>query len=236
MESLKKSDRIVVLAQNFKKGLVDLGLDKKKIYVLSTMVESEKYRTEHKDFKTPYQILFSSRLVKEKGPYELLDAAKLLLNKNSEVRFIFMGDGKEFNSLRSYSKTLGIEKNVMFTGFLSGEKKYRVFKQSHIFVLPSYTEGLPIVLLEAMAAGLVLLSTPVGGIKDILKPDKNGSIIGSMPPDPNEIFEKLSQLIENPDYLKTASKNNIREVTDKYDSKVVTNKICKIYQKLSKTN
>jgi glycosyltransferase involved in cell wall biosynthesis len=236
MRSLKRSDGIAVLAKDFKNKLIDVGLDKNNIYVVGTMVESEKYHPDNKDFKNPNQILFCSRLIKEKGPYELLDAAKIVLKKNSEIRFIFMGDGKEINGLRLYSNKLGINNNVHFTGYLKGKKKYQVFRQSHLFVLPSYTEGLPIVILEAMAAGLVLLATPVGGIKDILKSGKNGLIISSMPPDPKEISEKLNYLLENPNYLKKVSKNNIKDVTDKYDSEVVTTQITKLYHKLLVTN
>jgi len=73
------AEAIVVLAKQFKQKLVDLGINADKIYVSSTMVESEKYLPEDKKFSSPYKILFCANMKKEKGPFEILEAAPIVL-------------------------------------------------------------------------------------------------------------------------------------------------------------
>jgi len=224
------SDMIVVLANEFKKELIDLGIDGEKIYVLSTMVESEKYFQEkNKFFSNPYKVLFCGNMKKEKGPYELLNAVPLVLEKYCDTSFIFVGDGKELEKLKRKTKEMGIEKNVIFKGYKTGNEKIELFRKSHIFAFPSHSEGFPTVVIEAMAAGLPLIITPVGGLIDAIEDGKQGLIISTKIPDSKEIAEKILYLIENPHLMKKMSENNLRESKEKYDIKIVTKKIIDIY-------
>lgn len=236
VKNLNKADAIVVLASEFKQDLVDMGLDEKKIFVLTTMVKTADFIPFKKNFNPPYRVLFCSNMIKEKGPYELLEAAKSIIKKYPSTRFIFMGKGKELENLKEHSRKFDIENNVKFKGFLTGNKKIEVYKKSHLFVFPSYREGFPTVVLEAMAAGLPVITTPVGGLKDEIKDGKNGFFIESMPPKPKDISEKIIMLIENPKLMKMMSKNNLKEARDKYDVKVVCNNIREIYEEIIKTN
>ena len=226
------ADAIVVLANEFKEELVKLGIPEERIHVSSTMVESEKYCPENKDFSPPFKILFCASMQRKKGPYEVLNAAPLVLEKYPDTKFIFVGEGVELENLKRMSKDLGL-KNILFTGYISPEEKIKNFKNANIFVYPSYYgEGFPTVILEAMAAGMPLVTTPVGGLADALEDGKQGLIIKSMPPNPEEIAEKIIQLIENEELMKKMSENNLREAKEKYDVKIVSGKIEKIYSEL----
>jgi len=224
------ADAIVVLANQFKEKLVDLGINADKIYVSSMMVESEKYLPEDKNFSGPYKILFCSNIKKEKGPFEILEAAPIVLRKFPNSKFIFVGNGKDLVKLKQKTKKMNLEKNVVFAGYKIGEEKNEIFKNAHIFAFPSYTEGFPTVILEAMAAGAALIFTPVGGLVDALVDGKNGYVVKSMPPNPEEISEKIIQLIKNKKVMKKMSENNLAEVKDKYDAEVVSKQIGEIYQ------
>jgi glycosyltransferase involved in cell wall biosynthesis len=226
------ADAIVVLANQFKEKLLDLGINSEKIYVASTMVESASYLYPNKDFSKPFKILYCGYMKKEKGLYELLNAVPLIIEKYPETSFSIMGDGKELKKLKSKTKEIGIDNNVHFPGYKTGNDKIKIFKQAHIFVFPSYSEGFPIVILEAMAAGLPLIITPVGGLADAIKDSKNGFVINTKIPNPKEIADKVIKLIENPNLMKIMSENNMNEAKDKYDAKIVTEKIIKIYNNI----
>jgi glycosyltransferase involved in cell wall biosynthesis len=226
-----KAEAIVVLAKQFKEKLIDLGINADKIYVSSTMVESEKYLPEDKNFSRPYKILFCANMNKEKGPFEILEAAPIVLRKFPNTKFIFVGKGKDLEKLKNKSKEIGIDKNVDFTGYITLEEKIRIFKKSHVFVFPSsHGEGFPTVILEAMAAGLPIVTTAKAGLRDAIENGKQGLVIDSMPPTPREISAKMIQLIKNKKVMKKMSENNLAEVKDKYDVDVVSKQIEEIYQ------
>jgi len=232
VKNLKTADKILVLSQDFKDALIELGIDEDKIKMSSTMVEIEKYKTENKNFDGLYNVLFCGNIAKAKGVYELLQAINVVIEKNKNLNFIFIGDGPELENLKKKTEKMGIEEHVTFTGYKKGEEKYEIYKKSHLFVLPSYTEGFPNVALEAMAAGLPIIATPVGALKYAIEDGKNGWKLESVPPEPEEIAEKIIELIEDPDLMKEMSENNLLEAKSKYDVKAVTDDIVKIYKEI----
>lgn len=231
-KNFEKADGIVVLAKRFKEELVNSGIKKEKIYVSSPMVNSKDYQPGNKRFERPFKVLFCSNMKKEKGPYELLDAISIVLDKYPDTNFIFIGEGKELEKLKNLSKEKHIEKNVEFRGYLTGSDKFRAFGEAHIFILPSYSEGFPTVVLEAMASGLPLVVTPVGRLDEIIEEGMQGLIINSVPPNPKEISEKIIQLIENPKLMKKISNNNLERAKVEYDVNVISSQITKIYENI----
>lgn len=230
---LKKQHIIGVSANQFKKELISLGIKPESIFLFSTMVEKEKYCPKPKKYEErPYKIIFCANpLRKEKGIYELLQAIPSIVKAHQDIEFIIIGGGGEIlHELTEESKRLNICEHIRFVGYISTEEKIKNFQKSHILIFPSYSEGFPSTILEAMAAGLSIVATPVGGIADCVIDGKNGYIINSMPPEPNEIASKLVRLIENPKLLKKMSKKNIEDTKNKYDVKVVTSRISKIYK------
>jgi len=237
---LNKQNGIAVLAKQFKGELIDLGIDHKKIRVTSTMVESNRYLPQNKIFFRPYKILICVNMIKKKGIFELIEAVTNVLKKFPNSKFIFAGNGKDLIELKQKTKKMNLEKNVIFTGYIIGEEKNEIFKNAQIFAFPSYTEGFPTVILEAMAAGAALIFTPVGGLVDALVDGKNGYVVKSMPPNPEEISEKIIpnpeeisekiiKLIKSPELMKKISNNNIKRAKEEFDAKVVSRQIVDIY-------
>lgn len=231
---LNKQNGIVLLAKQFKVKLVDLGIDQNKIRVTSTMVESNRYLPLDKKFLKPYKILICANMIKEKGVFELIEAAPNVLKKFPNSKFIFVGNGKDLVKLKQKTKKMNLEKNVVFMRHTIGVEKNEIFKNSHIFAFPSYTEGFPTVIPEAMAAGAALIYTPVGGLVDTLVDGTNGYVVKSMPPHPKEISEKIIKLIGNCKLMKNMSENNIKKAKEKFDVKVVSKQITEIYQNIKK--
>jgi len=232
---LNKQGKIVVLAKQFKEKLMDLGVDGSKIVVSSTMVESKKYYPEKKSFSKPFQVLFCANMVRQKGPYELLESVPLISNRFSDVQYIFIGNGKDLKNLKLIAKKLGIEQKVGFTGYISNSEKINIFKEAHVFAFPTYYgEGFSTVILEAMAAGLPVICTPNAGLADAISDGKDGLLLKTMPSEPKEIAEKIIQLIENPELMKRMSANNLKKAKEVYDAQVVSRQIVEIYQNLMK--
>ena len=120
-----------------------------------------------------FVVLFLGRLAPIKGILELAEAAKLVLRKDKRVFFLFVGDGPLRNELAKILQP--VQDNASIVGWVSQDKIHELYLASDLFVLPSKSEALPLTILEAMAARLDIISTPVGGVPEILSeyPYKN---------------------------------------------------------------
>lgn len=130
------------------------------------------------DFKQPefkqrdkpnrLKILFVGRIVRGKGVYELVDALKIVKSRKIPFSVKFIGEGTELTKLKQYSSSIGLEGDILFTGRLEYEKTQLEYKNSDIFVNPSYSEGLPTTVLEAIGNNLCVVATDVGGTSEII--------------------------------------------------------------------
>jgi len=226
------ADLIVVLANQFKKELIDIGIPRNKVIVLPTMTDTKEFIIKERSFKKPFKILYCGNMYYKKGVFELINAISLILKKEQEIKFYFMGEGPDLDRMKRMVKKLFINEHVIFLGFKLGKEKIKYFQKADLFAFPSYSEGCPLAVLEALSAGLPVVSTKVGGLAEILEDGENGFFINSVPPDPNEIADKITKLISDPNLIKKISKNNILKAKNNYDVKIITKKIENIYLKL----
>lgn len=136
----------------------------------------------------------AGRLSPEKGHKHLLEAVARLAERIPRLVLILLGEGRERANLENQAKELGIRKNIIFTGF---KKDIRPWIQAcDLVVNPSLTEGMPNIVLEAMALGTPLVATPVGGVPDLIQNGKSGLLV---PPASNDILaDAIYQLFANP--------------------------------------
>ena len=198
--SFGKASKIFVLSNEFKIKLLEWGFQGE-VIVETTAVDAsllndfsiaQKLETTKKSDKI--RILFLSRLLKEKGIFETIEAFMKLHLKFSKLELIIAGDGNEFDEVVTLVKN---EKNIIVMGHVKGEEKINLFKTSQIYCLPSYSEGLPTSVLEAMAFGLPVITTPVGGLKAFFQDDKMGYFVPVK--DAIGLFEKLELLLSEND-------------------------------------
>lgn len=228
-------DSVIVLSKTFKASLVHLGLDPERIFVVPNMVDCDQFAThssaepQRKD--SPFTILFMSRFVKKKGVYELIRSIPHILDRGcSDVKLILAGDGEERENMQNLCGNLGIEDRVEFTGYITGQEKVEIMKRADLFVLPTYYgEGLPIVLLEALAAGLPIVTTRAGGIPEVVKNRLNGLLLHDI----NEevIAEAVVTLKEDAILTSRMTDQNLNRARIHYDTSVVIRKIEKVYTK-----
>jgi glycosyltransferase involved in cell wall biosynthesis len=123
--------------------------------------------------------LFLSRLERDKGVWATIEAVEWLRRAHPEApfRFVIAGDGSERAQLQDHARTTGLDPWVHFPGYVRGDEKYATFGNADLFLFPScHGEGSPTAVIEALAAGLPIVYTPVGALDEILGPE-NGSRI-----------------------------------------------------------
>jgi glycosyltransferase involved in cell wall biosynthesis len=126
--------------------------------------------------ETVYKILFVGWLEKSKGTDNIKDVAKYLSNSKHSYEFHLVGDGSKKDQLEKELKHLELEGKLFFHSWINDDQLRKLYSSCHIFFLPSWEEGLPNSLIEAMSSGLVPVTTPVGNIPSILKSGSDGFI------------------------------------------------------------
>lgn len=149
--------------------------------------------------RVPVTILYLGALERAKGLLELLEAYSRIRADPSlaESVLVIGGEGPLSDELRRRVRELGLEPSVRFAGLLAGEARSRSFAEADLFVLPSHTEGLPNAMIEAMAAGLPVVVTPVGSIPDVIVHGENGCLVAAR--DPAALERELRRLIASPE-------------------------------------
>ena len=154
-----------------------------------------------------YEIyLFLGVLIPRKGVIDLLNAIKLLRDRDriGNARFIIAGTGDEEKTLIEFVKNNELEKYVRFPGWIQGNRKETELKRANVFVLPSYNEGLPVSVLEAMSYGIPVISTDVGDISDAVKENVNGYLI--KPGDVEALADRMERLMDKNKWESMSSK------------------------------
>jgi glycosyltransferase involved in cell wall biosynthesis len=141
------------------------------------------------------KVLFLGRLGRRKGVYDLLEAAARIAADVPTMRLCLAGDG-ELEQVRARAEALGIVDRVQLLGWVRGGKKARLLASASVYALPSYAEGMPMSVLEAMAAGLPVLSTPAGGIPDAVRDGVEGLLVN--PGDVAALADRLHRLLLEP--------------------------------------
>lgn len=129
------------------------------------------------------RLVYTGRLASEKGLPILFDALSRLKARGYDLELTLLGDGVERKSLESLVRELGIADRVTFAGFVDQPTIRRVLEESDAFVLPSFAEGIPVALMEAMAIGLPVIGTHVGGISELIIDGETGQLAFASDPD-----------------------------------------------------
>jgi len=225
LSSLGRAKKIFVLSSGFKKKLRQWGY-KGEIIIQTTTVNSNllndiEYDLDFK-FDKEVRILFLSRLLKEKGIYETIDAFRGLKEKIRGIQLIIAGEGKEYSNLENLIQN---DNDIFMTGHVEGKEKIDLFKKCHVYCLPSYSEGLPTSVLEAMAFGIPVITTSVGGLNEFFKDGEMGFLVE--PKNAKQLEDKLSTLLSNRDLLVKMGKFNYQYAHNNIVSPIVAKRLHK---------
>ena len=221
-----RADGVVVLGTVFKNKIQALGY-KGRIWIETNAVDDSYLKDEALHKYPPgddQNILFLSRIETEKGIYIALDAIKILQSRLSKaVRFIIAGDGSQLENVKDYIERHDI-KNAIVYGHVEGVLKHKVLVDSSIYLFPTYSEGLPITILEAMLYGLVIITRPVGGIPDVVADGANGILIDSR--NPQDFADAIERLLADKEKMLQVAETNRQKacacfVSDKVNERLV---------------
>jgi glycosyltransferase involved in cell wall biosynthesis len=237
-ETLKEADKIIAVSNATKDYVLSLGAKPEKVKVLHNGVDLVKFRplAGKRDeirrklgiSKDAVVVLTVRRLVYKNGIDTLIETANIAVKKNLKIIFLVVGKGPDFNNVQLRIEQLGIEKNFRLTGFVKDEDLPFYYNAADFFVLPSKSgEGLPLVALEAMACGLPVIATNVGGIREVLMKDY-GKLV---PPNNPELLAKA--ILEFSDIDFSSRKKEMRAIMEeKYSWDKNVERLIEIYEEL----
>lgn len=233
-----KADAMIILAKEFWEQLRAYGYNKQ-LYLETTTVDDailnfvRRAEPEHNGQvqEDEIAILFLARVERNKGVFEAIDSFQRLRKKYSNIVLNIAGTGGALEEAKQYVADQGIEK-VNFTGWIAGKEKAELLHRSHIYVLASYHgEGMPNSLLEAMASGLSVVTTDVGGIKDFFEPERMGYYV--RPKDTDDLEQKLDQLLANPEHMEYIRKYNAAYAREHFAPVHVARRLENIYEAMA---
>jgi glycosyltransferase involved in cell wall biosynthesis len=171
-----RASRVVVLSGAWKAWVRSISVNPQ-VEAIYNPVQMPQHTRAWAD-RTPGQMLFLGRLGKLKGSYDLLQAMAALAPAHRGARLLLGGDGEQ-QRMQQRAAELSIASQVTLLGWLQGERKEQMLASSMLYVLPSYYEGLPMSILEAMASGIPVLSTTVGGIPEAVTDGVEGFLVAA---------------------------------------------------------
>lgn len=226
-------DKIIAVSQMTARQIRGLGVSSKKIEVISNGVNLEKFNPEVRSvkrrlgIKEDHIVAFFGRLWKVKGVEYLVKAIPSVVDEIPNVKFLMVGEGPQKESLMKLAEDLGISEHVMFHAPIDYSEMPAYIKASDCVVLPSLMEGLPVTALEAMACGVPVVATKVGGTPEVVKDGKNGFLLEPGRPEP--IAKKVIQLLRDEKLRKRMGEAG-RKFVRKFDWDVIAGRTFEVYR------
>lgn len=225
---LRRAGAVVVLTDSQRLHVVrKYGVRPDKVSVIPNAVDEEFVFYGERFLSEKPRLLFVGRLSAQKNVMLLL---KALNSVSDRFETILVGDGEQASELREAVRVLRLQ-NVRFYGRAQGTELRELYRNSDLFVLPSEREGLPLVLLEAMAMGLPIVATDVPGNRDVVVHEKNGLLVP--PGDPVAFRSALFRAIGDADNYRHMSEE-CRRMASKYSRSTAATDFERIYQRLCK--
>jgi glycosyltransferase involved in cell wall biosynthesis len=174
-------------------------------------------------------VVTAGRLSEAKGSIDLLKAIPQIYTATPDAHFIFAGNG-DLESLRKMSCDLQVDQLITFTGWLGHDQLMEVYKSAGIFVLPSYHEGMPLAILEAMSFGLPVVSTGVNGIPDVVLDGETGILV--QPGDVDALTSAIIKLLVEPELRKRMGQKGKQRVETLFSFSAVTQNWIALYDSI----
>ena len=237
-ENLKEADKIIAVSSATKNYVVDLGADPSKVELLRNGVDLERFKpipgameAIRKKIGIPQNarvVVTVRRLVYKNGIDTLIESARIAIKSDPMLVFLVIGKGPDLNEIRTQIDQFGIGNSFRLVGFVSDENLPLYYNAADFFVLPSKSgEGLPLVALEAMACGLPVIATNVGGIREIVSADFGRLIEPNNPERMAETIVDFSRM-----EFGDLKKDLVNIVKQKYNWDQNVSKLMKIYEEL----
>ncbi|MFZ7127491.1 MAG: glycosyltransferase [Desulfobacterales bacterium] len=230
-------DRFLTVNRHFKSILEDFGVDPEKIIVHHMGVDTNRFpfsQRYEKAVEGNVRILSVGRLVEKKGFRFAIEAFPEILASTRNVDYTIIGDGPERPALEALIAELGLESHIHLIGWKTHGEVSEHMRNAHVFLAPSVTagdgdqEGIPVVLMEAMAVGLPVLSTFHSGIPELIAHETSGFLVPER--DPAGIASTLTAMLGDPATLRSAAEAARRTVETQFNHRIQNDRLLQIYR------
>jgi glycosyltransferase involved in cell wall biosynthesis len=217
---------ILVAISQYNCDLIKYHWKYKKVRCINNGIEIKDYYNKPHD---KFAFINVSRQDKNKNQIIILNAFLRLYNENKNLPMLLylIGDGDCHNLLVQKTKEYKLEDRIIFTGYIDSAKDY--YAVSDVYISSSFREGLPLSVLEAMAAGLPVIATNVGGLKELVH--ENGILINNN--DENELYLAMKKLRDNSNLRMLQGKKSLEMVKD-YSAAEMTKQYCELFEECVK--
>lgn len=235
--SLPTAKRVITVCEAFAHELAGAGVSRERIHVQHNSIRPETAASaeDAQAVKAKFGIkqgepvvLAIGRLSSEKAHIDLLDAFQLLQSNNPELnaKLVIVGDGPEREKLEAAARSLGINERVHFAGQISDVKPY--YAAADLLVLPSHSEGSPYVLLEAMAAGLAIVATAVGGVPEMVQNEESALLVPAR--DAQKMAAAIARVLQDEELARKLTANASALINTRYSPETYVRSLVKIYR------
>lgn len=178
---------------------------------------------------TPFEVICVGRLVPAKGQHILVSAISELVRRGCNIRLRFVGDGPDRASLESMVRQLHLESQVQFEGSVNQDRIRELYAQADLFALASFAEGIPVVLMEAMAMEIACVTTCITGIPELIRSGTDGILVPAS--DINALANAIELLLRNPSLRHQLAQAGRRRVIEKYNLELNTAGLGEIFER-----
>ncbi|MBC8440655.1 MAG: glycosyltransferase family 4 protein [Deltaproteobacteria bacterium] len=227
--------RVVGVSEHTSENLINYEkISSKKIMTIENGIDGSRFEVDIDQQKKRKELGIRSkgpviglgvRLAKQKGITYLLQAMPQVVNAYPDITLIIVGDGELKTELQAEAKQLGINNNVLFLGARLDIPE--LLKLFDVYVLPSLWEGMPMVLLEAMAAGCPVVATDVGGVSKVIDSKQNGLLVA--PQEPEQLAGAVIQLLTDEQLQKKYAEKALQKFKKKFSAEIMTKQYEHLY-------
>jgi glycosyltransferase involved in cell wall biosynthesis len=229
LKLIKNSSMITAVSNTVSKDLEDYGLKDKNIKLIYNGVDQNIFHPSNAKPDEKY-ILYTGRISYGKGLGELIDCAKEVCEIREDVHFLLAGNGPLLPNLHKKVTDLNLQNRIKFLGRVDREIIVTLYRNATIFAFPSYYEGLPGSLLEAMACQLPIVATEVPGNIELIEHNKNGVLVPSR--NVSALSKAIMDLLDDPDKREKFGKNARKTIEEKFTWDTVSDRILSCYNSI----
>jgi L-malate glycosyltransferase len=233
------ADFYIAVSHKIKEVLVNDGIPDGRIFVVHSGIDPNRFKDERKDtliaefnIKSGEQVVINvAHLAGHKGQQYLVKAIPLVLARIPTARFFIVGGGELMDELQSLATSLGLKKELIFTGFRRDVGAF--YQIADLFVMSSIQEGLGTAVLDALALGKPVVAASSGGIPEIIDDGKTGRLVA--PADPAAMAAGIVELLTHTDRAKHMASQGRAKIREKFSVEAMVDKNIEIYQQILKS-
>lgn len=236
---LERAKKIIAVSHFTKRELLEYyKIPENNIRVIHNGVDVNKFKPAPDKRKVKEALGFNpddlaivsvGRLYARKGLFTLIESMPAVVKRFKNAKFIISGKGQsdEMRKLIAHAEKLGVKNNIIFTGYYPDKKLPKLYQAADVFAFSTFYEHHPFAVLEALATGLPVVTTTVGGIPETIESDKNGFLVE--PFNPRQFADRILYLLEHPANAAEMGALARKTVEERFDWRIVVKKVLKVY-------